>query len=318
MPPLLVSHPLCRAHQPPTGHPERAARLEAVLRGLEGLAFSPLTAPEADDAALLRVHTPAHLARVQAAAAQAQRTGQAALDPDTHLSPDSLAAARRAAGGAMAAVEQVLHGAAPGAFCVLRPPGHHAEPERAMGFCLFNSVAVAALHAVDALGCPRVAVLDLDVHHGNGTQAVAMTEPRLGFASLHQAPLYPGSGAAHEESPHGNVHNTPLPAGTNGAAWRPAVARTLAWVNAQAPALLLVSLGFDGHERDPLAHWALTDSDYAWAGRQLRDACSAPVVAVLEGGYDLAALESASRAFAEGLWGGRGRQEARMGGEVEG
>jgi len=317
MRPLLVSHPICRAHRPPAGHPERPERLDAVLRSLASLPLRPLEAPAADDAAILRAHTPGHLAHLQAAAAQARREGFAALDPDTCLSPESFEAARRAAGGAMAAVEQVLAGRAPGAFCALRPPGHHAEPDRAMGFCLLNSIAIAALHALDQPGCARVAVLDLDVHHGNGTEAVAAREPRLRFASVHQSPLYPGTGDPGERGAHGNLRNTTLPPGASGAAWRPAVAQALAWLLASEPALLLVSLGFDGHTRDPLANWALDDADFAWAGRLLRTACTAPVVALLEGGYDLSALESASRAFASGLWGALEDEGCTGGGEAE-
>lgn len=315
MRPLLVSHPVFRAHRPPPGHPERPERLDAVLRGLAPLAFTPHAAPAAADDAILRAHTPELLAHLQSAAAEARREGFAALDPDTYLSPDSFEAARRAAGGALSAVEQVLAGGAPGAFCVLRPPGHHAEPDRAMGFCLLNSIAIAALHALDALGCPRVAVLDLDVHHGNGTQSVAEREPRLLFASVHQAPLYPGTGDPSEHGPHGNVRNITLPPGAAGPAWRPAVAQALAWLAAGEPALLLVSLGFDGHARDPLANWALHDADFAWAGRHLRTACAAPVVALLEGGYDLSALESASRAFASGLWNALEEEDGMGGGE---
>jgi len=290
------------AHRPPLGHPERPDRLPAALRGLGAVAFERREAPLAQEAALLRVHTPAHLDLLRRADLAAAERGPVSLDGDTAMSPASLEAALRAAGAGVAAVEAVLDRTTEKAFCAVRPPGHHAEPERPMGFCLLNNIAIAALHALEARGLERVAVLDFDVHHGNGTQAVAEREPRLFFASTHQHPLFPGTGRADEHGAHGNIRNAPLPPGTQGSLWRRTIGALLADIEAFGPQLLLISAGFDGHTRDPLSHFELEDGDYAWAGRAIRDSaerlCQGAVVAMLEGGYDLPALESATRAFA--------------------
>lgn len=304
---LLLTHPIMHSHRPPLGHPERPDRLPAVLRGLERLGFVHQEAPLVSEAALRRVHTTGHLALLREADAEAAKRGQASLDGDTSMSPASLEAALRAAGAGVAAVDAVLDGLTKAAYCAVRPPGHHAEPDRAMGFCLLNSIAIAALHALDARGLARVAVLDIDVHHGNGTQAVTEHEPRLFFASVHQHPLYPGTGSAEETGVANNIRNAPLPPGTTGPAWRRAVAHLLSEVESFQPELLLVSAGFDGHRRDPLSHFELEDGDFLWAGRAIRETaervCGGGVVAMLEGGYDLTALESAGGAFAMGLIG---------------
>lgn len=304
---FLFSHPLSLEHRPPPGHPERPERLNAFLRGLDDLGFQRREAPLADDATVLRVHQPEHLALLRRAHELTGVHGTVALDPDTIMSSASLESALRAAGSGCAAVESVLGNPASVAMCAVRPPGHHAEPNRPMGFCLLNSIAIAALHALEACGLQRVAVLDIDVHHGNGTQAAAEREPRLFFASVHQAPLYPGTGQAEERGAHDNIRNAPLPPGTQGPAWRQAVAALLSEIEAFAPQLLLVSAGFDGHARDPLAHFSLLDADFAWAGAAIRASatrlCGGAVVAMLEGGYDLPALESAGRAFAAALSG---------------
>ena len=304
MRPLLFAHDSMADHRPGFGHPERPERLRAVLRGFEGLGFAPRRPSPANREALLRVHTLEHLACLEAAAVMAQDE-PIALDADTRLSAGSLPAALLAAGAVVEATQAVLQDGAPAAFCAVRPPGHHAEPERAMGFCLLNSIAVGALHALAELRCARVAVLDIDVHHGNGTQAVAEHEPRLFFASVHQSPLYPGTGGADERGRHNNITNAPLPPGTEGPAWRLAVLGLLRQVQEFGPELLLVSAGFDGHAADPLSHFELQDEDFAWAGRTVSafagNHCRAGVVATLEGGYDLRALESAAAAFAGGL-----------------
>ena len=247
-------------------------------------------APEAPDDEILRCHPASYLSLVRR---KLPDQGWTMLDADTYLSPGSLAAARHAVGGVCAAVDAVLAGQAPNAFVAMRPPGHHTERTKAMGFCIFNAIAIGALRALDHHGLDRVAVLDFDVHHGNGTQDLLWNEPRALFASTHQHPLYPGTGAAGERGAHGQILNVPLQAGTGGdparAAWRGICDRVLAW----RPQLVLVSAGFDAHAQDPLASLAWDEADFTAITRMICDAatsCSAPVVSVLEGGYDLAAL----------------------------
>ena len=302
---LLFTHPSMIAHAPPPGHPERPARLEAVLKGLEPLALEKREAPFAAREALERVHPKAFVDALEEAFPEPGE-GLAAIDADTFLSDASREAAWRAAGALTAAVDAVMGGEDDMAFCAVRPPGHHAEPARAMGFCLFNNVAIGALHALEAHGLSKVAVVDFDVHHGNGTEAVAMREPRLFFASTHQSPLYPGTGFAHEHGPANNILNAPLPPGADGAAWRAAMERNvLPALRAFAPEILFVSAGFDAHRADPLAEMALEDSDYAWAGKALREAalqsCNGKVVSTLEGGYDLGALAHSAAAYVGAL-----------------
>ena len=231
--------------------------------------------------------------------------GYAALDADTILSPQSGNAALRAVGAVTSAVDAVMQGEAQNAFCAVRPPGHHAEPDHAMGFCLFNSIAVAARHAQAKHGVVRVAIVDFDVHHGNGTQAVAEQDPTLFFASSHQYPLYPGTGAAHETG-LGNVVNVPLPFGTEGSQFRRAFeARILPALDAFAPQLLLVSAGFDAHRADPLAGLELEEDDFGWVTGRLTEAASrhaqGRLVSVLEGGYDLKALAGSAAAHVSSL-----------------
>lgn len=287
-------------HHPPQGHPEHAGRLRAVLDGVQaaGLEVSPFRG-HAARGALERVHTVAHVDAVFAAAPAA---GEVSLDADTWMSPGSLNAALSAAGAAMAGVDAVLDGEAEAAFIAARPPGHHAEPDRAMGFCLFNTVAIAAMHAIEARNLASAAVVDIDVHHGNGTQAFAEVEPRVSFASIHQGWIYPGTGAAHETGVHGNIMNIPMQAGTRGEAWLTAIRTRIAPHLEQArPDIVLVSAGFDGHEADPLAGLSLSEDDYAAAGTLLAEAAQAygqsRLVCVLEGGYDCPALERSVRAF---------------------
>ncbi len=287
-------------HHPPQGHPEHAGRLAAVLRAIAGTGIEPRTefSPAPRDA-LERVHVSSLIDHVFTTS---PREGEVALDADTWMSPASLKAALEAAGAAMAGVDAVMAGEAEAVFVAARPPGHHAEPDRAMGFCLFNTIAIAAAHALSEHGLARVAVVDIDVHHGNGTQAWAETEPACLFASMHQGWIYPGTGAAHETGRHGNIINIPMPAGTAGPAWRQAVETAILPRLAQfAPGLLLVSAGFDAHRDDPLAGLALSDDDYAWAGAALAQAARAQahsrLVCVLEGGYDCAALERSAGAF---------------------
>jgi acetoin utilization deacetylase AcuC-like enzyme len=236
---------------------------------------------------------------VEAVLSSVPESGRTALDPDTILSKGSGQAALRAIGAMTAAVDAVLAGEARNAFCAVRPPGHHAEPDRPMGFCLFNTIAIAARHA-QAAGLTRVAIVDFDVHHGNGTQAVAETDASLFFASSHQFPLYPGTGAA-EETGLGNVVNTPLAAGTDSAGFRRAYETAiLPALDHFAPELILVSAGFDAHRADPLAGLELEEPDFAWVTARLQEAANrhagGRLVSILEGGYDLKALAGSAAA----------------------
>lgn len=293
---LFVTHEAGLAHRTPEGHPERPARLEAVLAALRAPEFAGLVrrpAPIASEAEVLRCHPARYLERVRAAEAEAG-AGLLALDGDTWVAAGSVEAALRAVGGACAAVDAVLTGEAANAFVALRPPGHHAERETAMGFCLFGSVAIAARRALDHHGLARVAVLDFDVHHGNGTQDLLWGEPRAMFVSSHQMPLYPGTGAAEERGAHGQILNLPLAPGSGGREMRAAWEGALARVAEFAPDLVLVSAGFDAHRADPLASLVWTEADFAWLTHAIcdlaEDCCGGRVVSALEGGYDLAAL----------------------------
>ena len=299
----VYTHPACLAHDTGPEHVERPARLSTVLRALE--AAHPdidwQQAPRATRGQLLRVHDEALLASVL----EATPHGLIQLDPDTVLSPGSAEAALRAAGAGVAAVDAVLEGRTPRAFCAVRPPGHHATATTAMGFCLFNNIAVAARHALDKHGLERVVIADFDVHHGNGTQAIFAQEPRLRFASSHQWPLYPGSGA-HNETGIGNLANAPLPEAAGSAAFRAAwKTELLPFLDTFKPQLVLMSAGFDGHRRDPLANLQLDANDYAWITRELVGIasrhCGGRVVSMLEGGYDLTALAECSVAHVDAL-----------------
>ncbi|MGL4279661.1 MAG: histone deacetylase family protein [Albidovulum sp.] len=291
---ILFTHESGLSHISPLGHPERVERLEAIHAALAAPAFAALDrrdAPLAPEAEVLRCHAPEHLSAIKAARPV---KGWAQLDADTYMSPGSWEAALRAIGGAEAAVDAVLAGEAANAFVAMRPPGHHAERDRAMGFCLFGTVAIAARYALDHHGLQRVAVLDFDVHHGNGTQDLLWDEPRATFVSSHQMPLYPGTGHVHEKGAHGQIVNLPLTRGSGGAgmrsAWEPALAR----VRDFAPELILISAGFDAHRDDPLGGLNWTEGDFAWITAAICDiaseTCAGRVVSCLEGGYDLDAL----------------------------
>jgi acetoin utilization deacetylase AcuC-like enzyme len=307
LPTLLVTHQDCIAHEPGRGHPEAPGRLSAILDIFREPEFSGairLEAPLGQQSDIALVHDPSFVSSVLAAV---PATGHAALDADTILSPGSGAAALRAVGAVTAAVDAVIAGRVRNAFCAVRPPGHHAEPTHAMGFCLFNSIAIAARHAQTKHGLKRVAIVDFDVHHGNGTQAVVENDPTLFFASSHQYPLYPGTGAA-EETGLGNVVNAPLAAGTDGRGFRRAFeTRILPALDAFAPELLLVSAGFDAHRADPLAGLELEEADFAWVTARLMEAakrhCGGKLVSVLEGGYDLKALADSAAAHLSALMG---------------
>lgn len=286
----VFSHEEARLHLTPPGHPERAERMAAVEAGLSGRALTRISSPIAALSDVLRAHPQAYLDRLQH---KTPAQGLAQLDADTFLSPGSFAAAMRAAGGACAAVDLVL--ASRGrAFIAARPPGHHAEREIAMGFCLLGTAAIAALRALEVQGLTRVAVLDFDVHHGNGTQDILWNEDRVRIVSSHQMPLYPGTGAAEERGAHGQITNLPLPPGSGGAQMRAAWAPVLADLALWAPQLVIVSAGFDAHARDPLAGLMWSEEDFRWITRAICDladgACAGRVVSCLEGGYDLPAL----------------------------
>lgn len=301
----LITHPACLDHDPGTYHPENPRRIEAVLAALDDARFKGLervAAPRAADDTLCLVHPRAHVEGVLGAIPP---MGRHQLDGDTIVSPGSAEAALRAAGAVVAAVDAVCEGRAQNAFAAVRPPGHHAEAAQAMGFCLFNNVAVGALHARVRHGLRRVAVVDFDVHHGNGTQHMFEADPDLFYGSTHEWPLYPGTGAASERG-NGNVVNAPLPGGSDGAAFRKAFeSRILPALDAFAPELVIVSAGFDAHELDPLASLRLGEADFAWVTRALMDVArrhsGGRIVSALEGGYDLEALAASAAAHVDAL-----------------
>jgi acetoin utilization deacetylase AcuC-like enzyme len=304
---LLLTHPACLEHDTGYGHPERADRLRAIESALEAERFHYLAreqAPLADLAAIERLHPKAYVQMVESSIPERDHKW---LDPDTVVSPGSWQAVLRATGACLHAVDQVMAGNADNAFCAVRPPGHHAEPSRAMGFCLFNTVAVAALHARAKHGVERVAVVDFDVHHGNGTQAAFWSDPDLFYGSTHQMPLFPGTGAI-DETGVGNIFNAPLKPGDDGDDFRAAFEqRILPALDAFAPDMLLVSAGFDAHVRDPLAQLRLVEADFAWVTDKLLEAaakhCGGRLVSTLEGGYDLDALASSTAVHVQTLMG---------------
>jgi acetoin utilization deacetylase AcuC-like enzyme len=302
---LLYTHPDCLAHDPGAHHPESPDRLRAVLAALSAEEFAGLERREAPRAALDAIALVHDRAYVEALLDAVPASGHAALDPDTILSPHSGEAALRAAGAVCAAVDAVLAGEAHNAFCAVRPPGHHAEPDHAMGFCLFNSVAIGARHAQRHPGIERVAVVDFDVHHGNGTQDMFEMDANLFYASTHQSPLYPGTGASSETGV-GNVVNAPLRPNAGSAEFRHAVSNIILPALADfRPDFLIVSAGFDAHRRDPLAQLNLTEDDYDWVTRQLAGIaerlCGGRIVSSLEGGYDLQALGASAAAHVRAL-----------------
>ena len=305
---LLYTHEACFDHDTGRQHPERPARLKAVLDALAGEGFAALerrVAPRAELAQIARVHPMDHVERVLGAV---PAQGIAHLDGDTAISPGSGEAALRAAGAVCAAVDAVMAGEAGNAFCAVRPPGHHAEPATPMGFCLFNNVAVGAEQARAVHGLKRVAVMDFDVHHGNGTQAMFETDPDLFYASTHQSPLYPGTGQAHERGV-GNIVNAPLPPMAGSAEFRAAMSRIVLPALADfGPDFLIISAGFDAHRDDPLAGLNFTEDDYGWATAELmavaKACCGGRVVSALEGGYDLRALGASAAAHVRALMAG--------------
>jgi acetoin utilization deacetylase AcuC-like enzyme len=307
MPTALITHPACLEHDVGAWHPECPDRLRAVLRALEGEGFADLlreAAPLATLDQLARAHPPEY---VEAILAIRPAPGETlALDADTLMGVGSAEAAFRAAGGAVAGVDAAMEGWARAVFVATRPPGHHAEPTRAMGFCLFNNVAVAAHHARARWGTRRVAVVDFDVHHGNGTQAMFAADRELFYGSSHQHPCYPGTGRPSERGVANNIINAPLPPGSDGqafrAAWREVILPAL---DDFAPEFLIVSAGFDAHRADPLAQLRVETADFAWLTAELAGVAArhtdGRIVSVLEGGYDLDALAASAAAHVRAL-----------------
>ncbi|HEY0962719.1 MAG TPA: histone deacetylase family protein [Pseudomonadales bacterium] len=302
---FLYHHDDCLAHDPGPYHAENPGRLQAIMTALRGTRFTqPLeyrVAPLGSDEQVLLAHTDAHLRLVRSSA---PAEGRAALDPDTGMSPGSLNAALRAVGAACAGVDDLVRNRTQHVFCATRPPGHHATPNRAMGFCLFNQIAIAALHAMQQHHLQRIAIVDFDVHHGNGTQDILQGKDGMLYVSTHQSPLYPGSGQL-DENIDGNILNVPLPGGTGDRAYQQVFAdEILPALAAFKPQLLFVSAGFDAHRADPLAGIALTEATYAWLGKQLRAVANAHadgrLLSVLEGGYNLDVLGASVAAYIEG------------------
>ncbi len=298
---LLIHHTAYLDHLTPLGHPERPDRLRAIDRILESEKFQTLErdiAPLGDVEDIIRVHAHSHVDMIRSAI---PKDGLFRLDDDTTLSPGSWEAALRGVGGACQAVNEVLDGKVQNAFSASRPPGHHAEKNRAMGFCLFNNVAIAARHAQEKYGVERVAIMDFDVHHGNGTQDIFWDDPSVMYCSTHQAPLYPGTGAPNETGASGAIVNAPLAFGDGSEAFREAMdIAILPRLLQFSPDLLIISAGFDAHHRDPIGGLNLTETDFAWATLKLMeiaDKCSAGrLISVLEGGYDLEGLARSTAA----------------------
>lgn len=292
---LLLHHPAFAAHRTAPGHPERPDRYRAVEAALSQPRFDTLlreTAEPAEPAAIRYAHSNRYADALEATCPE---RGYVYLDGgDTMMEPSTWEAALRAVGATLRAVDRVLAGDVQNAFVACRPPGHHAEAERAMGFCLFNNISIGARHAQRKHGLTRVAIVDFDVHHGNGTQQIFYSDPSVLYASTHQMPLFPGTGAARETGV-GNVFNAPLAPGDGGAELRAAFTdRILPALQSFSPELIIVSAGFDAHQRDPLGSLNMTTADFAWVTRALmksaEELCDGRLVAVLEGGYDLQAL----------------------------
>jgi acetoin utilization deacetylase AcuC-like enzyme len=305
---LLFSHPSSLAHDTGFGHPETSARITAITQALAADTFRHLRreeAPAAELAPILRVHPPGYVAALEASM---PAHGVAYLDGDTSVSSGSWDAMLHAVGGAMAATDAVMKGEATNAFVAMRPPGHHASQTTPMGFCMFNNAAIAARHAQAVHGAERVAIVDFDVHHGNGTQAIFWADPSVLYCSTHQMPLFPGTGAADEVGTQGTIVNAPLSAGADGFNFREAIESVvLPRLIDFAPDALIISAGFDAHWRDPLANINLTEADFAWVTGQLMEiagrSCNGRVISLLEGGYDLEGLGRSAAAHVATLMG---------------
>jgi acetoin utilization deacetylase AcuC-like enzyme len=292
---LLISHAACLDHVTPSGHPERADRLRAVEQALEDERFHMLArelAPMAEADVITLAHPMDYLEAIRNASPS---EGMVHLDADTSMSPGSFEAALRGAGGAALAVDEVMNQKAANAFVATRPPGHHAETARPMGFCLFNNAAIAARYAQKRYDVERAAIVDFDVHHGNGSQDIFWADNSVMYCSTHEMPLYPGTGAAGERGEHNTIVNAPLRAGDGGDAFREAFETViLPRLREFRPDILIISAGFDAHTRDPLANLNLLEADYTWVTRKLMevadDSAQGRIVSLLEGGYDLQGL----------------------------
>jgi acetoin utilization deacetylase AcuC-like enzyme len=292
---LLITHPACLQHLTPHGHPERPDRLRAVEQALEAEKFQMLARVQAPLAPLEVVALCHPMDYIEAVRDEAPKEGIIHLDADTAMSPGTFEAALRAAGGAVHAVDEVVTKKAANAFVATRPPGHHAETARPMGFCLFDNAAIAARYAQDRHGIGNVAIIDFDVHHGNGSQEIFWSDKTVMYCSTHQMPLFPGTGATGETGEHNTVVNAPLRPGDGPAAFRAAFeSRILPRLADFKPELVIISAGFDAHMRDPLANINLEEADFAWATQKIMDladrTAGGRVVSLLEGGYDLQAL----------------------------
>jgi acetoin utilization deacetylase AcuC-like enzyme len=292
---LFVTHQAGLDHLTPAGHPERPDRLRAIDKALEAERFHLLAreeAPVAEAELVTLCHPANHLESIRNAN---PREGMVRLDADTSMSPGTFEAALRAVGGAAMAADEVMTGRVDNAFCAMRPPGHHAETVRAMGFCFFNTAAITARHVQKKHGVERVAVVDFDVHHGNGTQEIFWRDPTVLYCSTHEMPLYPGTGATSERGDHDTIVNAPLRAGDGGDRFKEAFETViLPRLRAFGPQFIVISAGFDAHMRDPLANLNLLEPDYAWVTQKLMEIANASangrIVSVLEGGYDLQGL----------------------------
>ena len=299
----FITHDDCLHHVTPPGHPEQVARLEYIHDALNSLDLIRVEAELARKEGIATLHPITYIEQIEAAVPD---NGWASIDGDTHLSPGSFQAALRAAGGVLQAVDLVMSQTAQNAFVAVRPPGHHAEKETAMGFCFFGNVALGVKHALDYHGLSRVAVVDFDVHHGNGTQDLLWHEPRALTITSHQSPLWPGTGSRHERGAHDNIMNVPLPSGSDGFHMRGIYEReVLPRLEAFAPEFLFISAGFDAHRADPLAELNWSEDDFVWLTSKLSNVAAkhakGRLVSVLEGGYDLPALAASAKAHVETL-----------------
>lgn len=306
MPTLLISHPASLNHLTPPGHPERPDRLRAIAQVLEEERFNDLVRVEAPAASLDIIALCHPMDFIEAIRDATPKQGLVQIDADTSMSPGSFEAAIHAVGGAVHAVDEVVCKKADNAFVCHRPPGHHAETIRPMGFCLFNSAAIAARHAQKKHGLARTAVVDFDVHHGNGSQQIFWKDATVMYCSTHQMPLYPGTGAVGERGEHDNIVNAPLSAGDSGDRFKQAFeSRILPRLRRFAPELIVISAGFDAHRRDPLANIQLVEKDFRWATQQLMEVADKTaqgrVVSLLEGGYDLQGLSQSAAAHVTAL-----------------
>jgi acetoin utilization deacetylase AcuC-like enzyme len=303
---LLLSHPACLDHLTPAGHPERPDRLRAVEQALEAETFQTLAreqAPMVDADTVTLCHPLDYFEAIREASPS---EGMVRIDADTSMSPGSFEAALRGVGGGVRAVDEVMTGKATNAFVAVRPPGHHAETARPMGFCLFNSAAIAARYAQKKYGAERAAIVDFDVHHGNGSQDIFWNDQTVMYCSTHEMPLYPGTGAVGERGKFNNIVNAPLRAGDGGDQFREAMETAVfPRLRAFKPDILIISAGFDAHTRDPLANLNLVEADYAWVTRKLMeiadDSANGRIVSMLEGGYDLQGLARSTAAHVTAL-----------------